>query len=174
VGPKAYYLALGDSLAFGFQPDFNWDHGYVQDLYANLRQHGGRNLTNYGCNTESSVTMINGGCRFADLLHNHYSGPQLNAAIAFLHEHVGEISPVTLDMGANDVIPDIDVATCTVSDQWTNHLATLDKNLRDTVLPQLVGALTNAQGRRAGDLVMTNPLNPMPRTAQHPQSTSCS
>ena len=24
VGPKSFYLALGDSLAFGYQPDFNW------------------------------------------------------------------------------------------------------------------------------------------------------
>jgi hypothetical protein len=30
VGPKSRYLALGDSLAFGFQPDLDWSHGYAQ------------------------------------------------------------------------------------------------------------------------------------------------
>lgn len=31
-GSKEYYLALGDSLAFGFQPDLDFRHGYVDDL----------------------------------------------------------------------------------------------------------------------------------------------
>ena len=26
VGPKTRYLALGDSLAFGYQPDLDWSH----------------------------------------------------------------------------------------------------------------------------------------------------
>jgi lysophospholipase L1-like esterase len=119
-----------------------------------------RSLTNYGCNTESSVTMIESWGRFADILHNHYDGPQLKAAVAFLHEHAGQVSPITLAMGANDVIPDIDPNTCTVSTQWTGHLTTLDNNLRDTILPELVNALTDAQGKRTGDLAMTNLFNP--------------
>src|SRR5579885_1869040 len=37
VGPKAYYLALGDSLAFGYQPNLNWAGGYASDFYTNLQ-----------------------------------------------------------------------------------------------------------------------------------------
>src|SRR5439155_2234658 len=34
VGPKQHYLALGDSLAFGYQPDLNFDDGYVDDFFS--------------------------------------------------------------------------------------------------------------------------------------------
>src|ERR671937_1853490 len=40
VGPRTFYLALGDSLAWGFQP--NWDivQGYAEDLYLHLLRQG--------------------------------------------------------------------------------------------------------------------------------------
>src|SRR5262245_31228239 len=34
AGVKEYYLGLGDSLAFGFQPNFDFTHGYVYQWYA--------------------------------------------------------------------------------------------------------------------------------------------
>jgi hypothetical protein len=40
TGPKQHYLALGDSLAFGFQPDGDFAHGYVSDLFAVLQGKG--------------------------------------------------------------------------------------------------------------------------------------
>jgi lysophospholipase L1-like esterase len=159
VGPKHYYLGLGDSLAFGYQPDLDWGHGYVQDFYNNLKNHGAGSLTNYGCNGETSVTMINGGCPYQYLLHNYYFGPQLNAAINFLHSHAGQVSPVTLDMGANDLLPDINKSTCTVSSSWSSDLARLNTNLTGTILPKLVAALT-IKGVRTGDLIMTNYYDP--------------
>ena len=33
VGPKYYYLALGDSLAFGYQPNLDWSHSYPTQWY---------------------------------------------------------------------------------------------------------------------------------------------
>jgi hypothetical protein len=30
IGVKSHYLALGDSLAFGYEPNLNWSHGYAQ------------------------------------------------------------------------------------------------------------------------------------------------
>lgn len=40
VGPKSRYLALGDSLAFGYQPDLDWSHGYAKQWYGDLQGHG--------------------------------------------------------------------------------------------------------------------------------------
>ncbi|MDQ2743507.1 MAG: hypothetical protein M3Z66_14615, partial [Chloroflexota bacterium] len=48
VGPKAYYLALGDSLAFGYQPDFNYGNGYAPDFYHNLQTHGTSHFEDLG------------------------------------------------------------------------------------------------------------------------------
>jgi lysophospholipase L1-like esterase len=122
TGPKQHYLALGDSLAFGFQPDGDFTHGYVTDLFAVLQGEGTNDVTNYGCPGESSATFINGGCPLAP------SGfVQLAAAVAFLQAHPGKVSPVTLDIGANDVLRDIDPTTCTISVSGFNaDLAAVD------------------------------------------------
>ncbi len=48
IGPKKYYLALGDSLAFGYQPNFDFSHGYVDDFFSNLKTHGTTTLANMG------------------------------------------------------------------------------------------------------------------------------
>jgi lysophospholipase L1-like esterase len=161
VGVKSYYLGLGDSLAFGYQPNVDWSHGYVQQWYANLQGRGSKSLTNYGCAGETSSTFINGGCPYWYLLHNYYLGPQLSAAVDFLKEdHAGAVSPVSLDIGANDMLPDINTSNCTVSSSWSSDLARLDSNLTGTILPRLTKALTNAQGQRTGDLVMMNYYDP--------------
>jgi lysophospholipase L1-like esterase len=159
VGPSTYYLGLGDSLAFGYEPNLDWSHGYVQQWYTNLKSHGVTSLTNYGCNGETSSTFINGGCPYWYLRHNQYSGSQLNAAVNFIKGHAGHVSPVSLDMGANDVLPDIS-SSCTVSSKWTTDLATMDTNLSQTILPKLINALKNSSGAVTGDLVMMNYYNP--------------
>lgn len=160
VGVKYYYLGLGDSLAFGYEPNLDWSHGYVQKWYPNLQAHGSHSLTNYGCNGEKTSTFINGGCPYAYLLHNYYLGAQLNAAVKFIRGHAGNVSPVSLDMGANDVLPDINTSTCAVSSSWESDLATMDGNLSNTILPQLINALKNSSGQVTGDLVMMNYYNP--------------
>ncbi len=160
VGAKHYYLGLGDSLAFGFQPDLNWDEGYVEDLYyQNLQYHGSSSLTNYGCNGETSNSMISGNCPYWYILHNYYWGAQLTAAVNFLNNHKGNVSPVTLDMGANDLLPYINASNCSISSSWTSALSTLNYNLNNIILPKLVNALT-VNGVRTGDLVMMNYYDP--------------
>jgi lysophospholipase L1-like esterase len=162
VGPKSYYLALGDSLAFGYQPDLNWDDGYPTALYSNLKAHGAISFTNYGCNGETSATsatFINGGCPYWYVLHNYYLGPQLHAALSFINAHRGHVSPVSLDIGANDLLPDINASTCAVSSSWSSDLSALDNRLTGTILPELVAALT-VNGVRTGDLVMMNYYDP--------------
>jgi lysophospholipase L1-like esterase len=155
TGPKQHYLALGDSLAFGFQPDGDVAHGYVTDLFAVLQGEGTKDVTDYGCPGETSSTFISGGCPFAP------SGfVQLAAAVAFLQARAGKVSPVTLDIGANDVLRDIDPTTCTVNTvQFNSDLATLDANLTGTILPALREALT-VNGRVTGSIVMMNYYDP--------------
>jgi lysophospholipase L1-like esterase len=100
--PASYYLALGDSLAQGVQPDaagvsVETGQGYADQVYAALRpSHPGLELAKLGCPGETTATMINGEiCRYP-------GGPQLAAAVAFLRAHRGHVSLVTIDIGAND------------------------------------------------------------------------
>jgi lysophospholipase L1-like esterase len=160
VGPKQHYLALGDSLAFGYQPDFDFFHGYADDFFKNLQSHGVKSLANMGCPGESSVTFINGGCPHPYLRKYPYLGSQLNAALSYLHAYAGHVSPVTLDIGSNDLLPDFDPSTCTLNvSAFTADLATLDYNLKVRILPALQDALT-VHGRLTGDLVMMNYYDP--------------
>ena len=100
--PATYYLALGDSLSQGVQPDaagtsVETEQGYPDQLYAML--HPGQpalQLVKLGCPGETTATMIHGGiCRYR-------GGSQLAAAVAFLNAHRGQVRLVTIDIGAND------------------------------------------------------------------------
>lgn len=157
VSPKQYYLALGDSLAYGVQPNGDNAHGYVPDLFQILQKEGTTNETDLGCPGETSTTFIKGGCPFAP----SGSPAQLTLALAFLQAHAGMVSPVTLDIGANDVlVGNIDPSTCAVNKtKFDADLATLNTNLRKTILPDLKTALT-LDGRIIGDLVLMNYYDP--------------
>ena len=161
VGPKARYLVLGDSLAFGFQPDLNFDDGYSNDFASNLASHGVNTTANLACPGETTVTMLNGKCPFPFLRKFPYLGSQLNAALAYLAAHRGQVSPVTLDIGANDVLSGINTKTCTFdAAAFNSHLATVDANLTQTILPKLHQALM-VNGQLTGDLVMMNYYDPL-------------
>jgi lysophospholipase L1-like esterase len=156
-----YYLSLGDSLAYGYQPDFNFTAGFSDDLFADLRTASrATEVVNYSCGGESTTTMIQGNCTGHVLKHDFYPGAQLDAAVNFLRNHVGAVGPVTLDMGANDVIADWDATTCQANANANADLATLDTNLTKTILPRLVAALHPPAGVRAGSFVMLNYYNP--------------
>ena len=106
-----------------------------------------------GCPSESSRTFVNGGCPYASLVKYPYSGPQLQAALAFLQQHPGQISPVTLDLGLNDMKNLFNATTCTLASAPTiaQALSTYDANL-DLSFAQLHAALNGT-----GDVVvMTN------------------
>ena len=100
--PATYYLALGDSLAQGVQPNaagvsVMTSDGYPDQVYAALHpSRPGLKLVKLGCPGETTASMINGGiCRYR-------GGSQLAAAVAFLQAHRGRVLLVTLDIGAND------------------------------------------------------------------------
>jgi lysophospholipase L1-like esterase len=160
VGPKQRYLALGDSLAFGYQPDLNYADGYSTDFYNNLQGHGVHSYANMGCPGETSNSLINGGCPYPFLRKYPYIGAQLNAALDYLAYYKGQVSPVTLDIGANDLLPDINNSTCAVNTaKYTTDLATLDANLTQIILPKLHNALV-VNGKLTGDLLVMNNYDP--------------
>jgi lysophospholipase L1-like esterase len=115
--PRGYYLALGDSIAYGIQPTkvkpgarpADFDTGYVDVVAARLRRLApGIRVVNYGCPGESTVTFMRGGCpAFADhvKLHDAFRGAQLDAALAFLRLHPGDVSPITVTLYGNDWLP---------------------------------------------------------------------
>jgi lysophospholipase L1-like esterase len=114
--PQSYYLALGDSMAYGFQPTKKpgarpsvFDTGYVDVFAARLRKLSPKiQVVNYGCPGESTVTFTRGGCpAFGDgfKLHNTFHGPQLKAAEAFLRAHPGQVSPITVTLWGGDLAP---------------------------------------------------------------------
>lgn len=98
-----YYLALGDSLSTGYQPDSGIDEpiAYTDLVYERLKaDEPGLELVKLGCDGETTDTMIHGGhC------DQYQDSSQLDAAVAFLEDHPGEVSYVTDDIGANDVFP---------------------------------------------------------------------
>ena len=111
--PQSYYLALGDSIAYGFQPTkasappraFNT--GYVDLFAARLRKLSPKiKVVNYGCPGESTVTFARGGCdwlKHGGKLHDAFRGSQLRAALSFLRAHPGKVGPITVTLWGNDV-----------------------------------------------------------------------
>lgn len=154
-----YYVAVGDSLSFGYQPNLNFNQGFADFIFSDLRKADVGSLANYACAGETTISMLDGSCPNRNLLKEPYNGPQLAAAIQFLSGHRGQVSPVTLEIGANDVVTDWNVTTCAPSPLAPGHLATMDKNLTERILPQLLAALDVAGGHTAGDLVLLNYYN---------------
>ena len=109
-----YYLSLGDSLSVGDQPnakgvDIPTNAGYADQLEKAF-QRTDKNLLLYklGCPGETSATLNDGGiCAYKGDVRVSLSGKressQLSAALAFLKAHRGQVSLITLDIGANDL-----------------------------------------------------------------------
>ncbi len=116
------YLALGDSLAFGYSqakfdelfPEENpadYETGYVND-FANVLKvfNPGLRIVNDGCPGETTESFIKGPCAYQlefPLHHPYTGGPdssQLSDAVAYLEAHPGSVNPITIDIGANDAL----------------------------------------------------------------------
>ena len=109
-GPPAaptYYLALGDSLAAGYQPQdagsvqtCGFQYGYACDLYQGLlMDHPDLQAVNLSCPGETTSSMLSG------VGSPCYSGgpPQMARAVRFLAQHRGQVALITIDIGANNV-----------------------------------------------------------------------
>ncbi len=165
------YLALGDSVAFGYRPasvspvakylnPANFT-GYPNDVAKALRLH----LVNVSCPGETTASMINksapnvgcesnqnGGLGYRSFapLHVAYSGSQLAFAVRYLRQH-SQTKLVTIDIGANDLFlcEDKNADHCTGSD-FARATASITSNL-DKILGSLRG-----QGGYHGTLVVMN------------------
>lgn len=133
-----YYLALGDSLAYGYPTGV----GYAKYLTDTLRQsQPGIQLENLGCPSETTDMMISGGGLCAALYAEKYEGAtsQLDAALRFLDNHRGAVTYLTIDIGPNDVLPCIEGvaidAECVLRglDAVRTNLPTIFGNLRDNL-----------------------------------------
>jgi lysophospholipase L1-like esterase len=125
--PKRYHLALGASYTFGFQEERFLDEvkagtydpatfntGYVDDFTAMLTNvDPDIQVVNLGCPGQTSTTFLV-DCRFnlvrGFALHANYADftnvvppSQLAAAVGFLQAHPGQVSPITIDLGQNDL-----------------------------------------------------------------------
>jgi lysophospholipase L1-like esterase len=131
-GPGSTYLALGDSLAYGYhQAQFqnelkekgfveaaNFDDGYVDDFGAALRLLNPKlQIVNDGCPGETTETFIHGSGPYGPaycaggptgspfpkaFLHHPYPGTQLEDAVAVAGQP--GTGTITLDIGANDIL----------------------------------------------------------------------
>ncbi len=170
VTPGSRYLALGDSVTFGYResntvPPPNYHDpssfpGYPEQLGPQLKL----NVTNGACPGETSDSFINtkavsngctnvrgtpGGYRSLYPLHVRYKGSQLAFAVQFLRAH-RDVRLVSLMLGANDVF----VCQETTPDHCLNPSelsATLAKVRRN--VNTIVSALRNRANYR-GQLVI--------------------
>src|SRR5258706_409553 len=93
--------------------------------------------------------MLNGVCPYRNILKEPYIGPQLAAAVAFLQAHRGQVNPVSLSIGGNDVLPAS--LTCDIPPGAENALDEMDARLtapNSGILPRLAAALTATPTRR--------------------------
>ena len=160
-----YYLALGDSLSQGVQPNsrgvsLETDQGYANQLFTiERRQIPNLKLVKLGCPGDTTASMLTGHGNAANAKRFHCDragGSQLAAAERFLraHHQPGEVSLVTVDIGANDVdgctAPGVNVTQCV-----TAGLASIKSNL-----PRILKGLKHAasRGTKLADMTLYDPL----------------
>lgn len=147
--PTTYYLALGDSLSRGAQPNsagttVPTSNGYANFLYtAEKKKNKGLKLEELGCLGETTTTMMNGGiCHYA-------AGSQLKAAVKFIATH--KVSLITLDIGANDIDNCVNTTTGAIDTTCIgNGTTTIGTNV-----PMIAAALRKAAGSKVKIAAMT-------------------
>jgi lysophospholipase L1-like esterase len=136
AGGTHYYLALGDSLARSAQPNGDYQHGYAEQLLANLQQQDpSLQLVKLACGGATTTNMIYGSpdpsCAFP-----HRT--QLAEAVAFLQAHRRFVSLVTIDIGAElgECIARLDQACLdAMLPSVASNLATILSTLREAAGP---------------------------------------
>lgn len=163
------YLALGDSVVFGYRestniptPDYTQPDtfvGYPEDVSADLSLAG----TNASCPGETSTSFITGtapsnGCEgtagspgYRDVypLHVAYTGSQLDFAVSFLERH-RDTRLVSLTIGANDGF----LCQHTTADQCASELPTVLQTVGDNV-GTILGAIRH-EAHYVGQIVLVD------------------
>lgn len=140
------YVALGDSLAAGYQPGGSElrDSAYPA-LAANRLEGDGADLTleNLGCSGETTTSLLEGGkCDFAE-------GSQIEQAEKVLAGADGNVGLVTIDIGGNDLLACVRGGASIDTACVTKGVATVRKNL-----PEILDRLTKAAGDDVPVLVL--------------------
>ena len=137
----AYYLALGDSLSVGIQPDAHGNYvptnqGYVDDLYAFYHaRFPALQLVKLGCSGETTNSMISGPPQSPC---SYPTGSQLSEAVAFLQTH--PVALITLDIGADNLLQCFNLMTAHID---SSCIAT-GVSTAPNDLALILGALHNA------------------------------
>ena len=143
------YLALGDSLAAGYQPRRGDDleTAYPARVTAGLAEQApGLRLVNLACSGERVAQMLDGGqCRYPE-------GNQVAAAEKVLAERTGPVDLVTLNIGGNDLLR---CAWPTIDQECARRGA----EQVERRLPQILQRVGKAAGTDA-DLVVLTYYNP--------------
>lgn len=140
AGATVSYLALGTSLAVGYQPGRGeTPNGYVDELWRRVREQTPElGLRNLGCPGETARSMITGNrslCRYE-------SGSQLDAAVSYLEANPGEVAFITVEVGANDLLE-----TCLAGAGRIHRACAVDLRPRlETRMTRIVDALSAAAG----------------------------
>jgi lysophospholipase L1-like esterase len=165
------YLALGDSVAFGYRPPqvtapaAYLDPAHFTGYPSVVARELGLTVVNASCPGETTASMINtaapsNGCenspdshpgyRQVNPLHVAYAGSQLAFAVGFLQQHP-DTKLVSIDIGVNDLDLCLDTTPdrCTGPD-FQRTLARVGANL-DTIL----AALRGQAGYRGQIVVLT-------------------
>ncbi len=182
------YLALGDSLAYGyhaaqfnqelkekgFVEAANFDDGYVDDFGATLKLLNPKlAIVNDGCPGETTETFIKGsgvggaycaggptGTPFPKaFLHHPYPGTQLEDALAVAKEP--GVGTITLDIGANDILQFLG-ATCGFPAKFTCTEEQVAAEIGHVVtnIGSILGQLRAADP--AAKIVFVSQYNPYP------------
>lgn len=171
VVPRSQYLALGDSVTFGYMeptvvPAPNYGNaasfaGYPEQLGARLRL----SVANASCPGETSASLINAsapsnGCenspshKSSDKYRNHplhvkYTGSQLAFALSYLHSH-HNVRLITLMIGANDFFLCQKTTSDGCASEQNATAANVTKNIHT-----ILSAIRN-KAHYAGQLVIVN------------------
>jgi lysophospholipase L1-like esterase len=156
--PHTYYLSLGDSLSQGVQPNKSGEsvetnEGYANQLYTALHSSNPTlQLVKLGCPGETTGSMISGTgspCTYP-------AGSQLKQAAAFLSGHKGHVQLVTIDIGANDILP------CVALPTLKKIAACLEKvfPVLETNLGTIMATLTAASGSSLPTTIGMNYYDP--------------
>jgi lysophospholipase L1-like esterase len=173
IVPGSQYLALGDSVTFGYMeaqvtpaPDYSNAAsflGYPEQLGAELHL----SVANPACPGETSASLVNAaaqsnGCennpahtaanyRQEHPLHVNYKGSQLAFALSYLHSH-HNVRLVTLMIGANDffVCQETTADSCASSAEQGATTAKVTKNIHT-----ILSAIRN-KAHYEGQIVIVN------------------
>ena len=172
--PKQYYLALGDSLAFGAQlgkffqevssgtyDPSSFNTGYADDFAARMKSvDPALETVNLSCPAETT-SSFQATCLFRALgfaLHTNYTGSQESAALSFLRAHPSQVSPITVDIGFNDSLLPCAGPTFLVDVACIHRTMPAALQSVATNLPEILGALHTASP--SSEIIVMTYYNP--------------